>query len=141
MDKIETTFLTQEFKLLVCFPYIDDVFFIWTYGKKKLEEFFKDFNNYHPNIKLTHEFNKKAFPFRTLRWACLEVNWPQTCILSLLTKISSCPIHLLMQTIANVPWFLVKLWGLPGYAILKEILKDICTIWIHGSMQEAILNI
>ena len=63
MDKIETNFLTQEFKLLVCFRSIDDVFFIWTHGKEKLEEFLKDFNNYHPNIKLTHEFNKESIPF------------------------------------------------------------------------------
>ena len=63
MDKIETNFLTQEFKLLVCFRCIDNVFFIWTHGKEKLEEFLKDFNNYHPNIKLTHEFNKESIPF------------------------------------------------------------------------------
>ena len=35
MDEIETNSLdTQEFKLLVWFQYIDDVFFIWTHGKK-----------------------------------------------------------------------------------------------------------
>ena len=68
MDKIETNFLdTQEFKLLVWFRYIDDVFFIWTHGKEKLEEFLKDFNNYHPNIKLTHEFNKESIPFLDLK--------------------------------------------------------------------------
>ena len=43
------------------------VFFIWTYGKEKLEEFLKDFNNYHPNIKFTHELIKMTFPFWTLR--------------------------------------------------------------------------
>ena len=67
MDKIETNFLTQEFKLLVCFRSIDDVFFIWTHGKEKLEEFLKDFNNYYPNIKLTHEFNKESIPFLGLK--------------------------------------------------------------------------
>ena len=67
MDKIETNFLTQEFKLLVCFRYIDDVFLIWTHGKEKLEEFLKDFNNYHPNIKLIHEFNKESIPFLDLK--------------------------------------------------------------------------
>ena len=52
MDEIETNFLdTQEFKPLVWFRYIDDVFFIWTHGKEKLEEFLKGFNNYYPNIK------------------------------------------------------------------------------------------
>ena len=68
MDEIETTFLdTQEFKSLVWFQYIDDVFFIWKHGKQKLEEFLKDFNNYHPNIKFTHEFNEENIPFLDLR--------------------------------------------------------------------------
>ena len=68
MDEIETNFLdTQKIKLLVWFRYIDDVFFIWTHGKEKLEEFLKDFNNYHPNIKLTHEFNKESIPFLDLK--------------------------------------------------------------------------
>ena len=40
MDEIEANFFdAQEFKLLVWFRYIDDVFFIWTHGKEKLEEF------------------------------------------------------------------------------------------------------
>ena len=68
MDKIETNFLDmQEFKLLVWFRYIDDVLFIWTHGKDKLEELLKDFNNYHPNIKLTHEFNKESILFLDLK--------------------------------------------------------------------------
>ena len=49
MDERETKFLDiQEFKPLVWFQYIDDVFFIWTYGKGKLKEFLKIFNKYHP---------------------------------------------------------------------------------------------
>ena len=45
MDEIETNFLdTQKFKLLVWFRrYTDDVLFIWTHGKEKLEEFLKRF--------------------------------------------------------------------------------------------------
>ena len=35
MDERETNFLDkQEFKLVVWFRYIDDVFFIWIHGKK-----------------------------------------------------------------------------------------------------------
>ena len=59
IDQIETNFLdTQQFKPLVWFRYIN-VFFIWTHGTEKLEEFLKDFSNYQPNIKFTHEFNKE----------------------------------------------------------------------------------
>ena len=44
VDERETIFLdTQGFKLLVWFWYIDDVSFIWTDGKEKLEEFVKRF--------------------------------------------------------------------------------------------------
>ena len=35
--------------------------------KKKLEEFLKEFNNYHPDIKLTHEFNKESVTFLDLK--------------------------------------------------------------------------
>ena len=67
MGKIETNFLdAQGFKLLVWSRYIDDVFFTWTHDKEKLEEFLKDFNNYHLNIKLTYEFNKESIPFLDL---------------------------------------------------------------------------
>ena len=37
--------------------------------------------------------------------------------------------------------FLVKPRGLAGYAIIKQILKDIWTISNHGPKQEATLNI
>ena len=68
MDKTKTNFLDmEEFKLLIRFWYINVVFFIWTHGKEKLEEFLKDFNNYHPNIKLIHEFNKESIPFLDLK--------------------------------------------------------------------------
>ena len=68
MHKIETNFLdTQEFKPLVWFRYINDVFFIWTHGKEKLEEFLKDFNNYHHNIKFTYEFSKENILFLDLQ--------------------------------------------------------------------------
>ena len=62
MDKIETNFLdTQECKLLVWFRYMD-VFFIWTHGKEKLEQFLKRFQQLPPNFKFTHEFNKESIP-------------------------------------------------------------------------------
>ena len=68
MDEMETNFLhTQEFKPLVWFGYISNVFFAWAHGKEKLEKFLKIFNNYHPNIKFTHEFNKENIPFLGLK--------------------------------------------------------------------------
>ena len=107
MDKIEINFLTQDFKLLVCFWYIDDVFLIWTHGKKKLEEFLTDFNNYHPDIKLTHEFNKNSIPFLDLK-VSLSGGQLSTDLHKCTDKYQYLP-YLLIQTIANVPLFLVKL--------------------------------
>ena len=67
MDEIEIKFLkTQEFQPLVWFRYIDDVFFIWTHGPDKLVSFMTEFNNYHPNVKLTYESNKENITFLDL---------------------------------------------------------------------------
>ena len=38
MDDLQTNFLqSQSLQPLVCFRYIDDIFFIWTHGNDKLE--------------------------------------------------------------------------------------------------------
>ena len=60
---------------MLWFRYIDDVFFIWTHGKEKLEEFLEDFNNYYPNIKFTHEFNKERITFMDLKVALSGDQW------------------------------------------------------------------
>ena len=67
MDQVETEFLqTQQCKPLVWFRYIDDIFFIWTHGKEKLNKFLEDFNKFHPNLKFTHEFSEKNVTFLDL---------------------------------------------------------------------------
>ena len=64
MDETETKFLqTQEFRSLVWFGYIDDVYFIWTHGPDKFVSFITKFNNYHPNIKFLHESNNENMTF------------------------------------------------------------------------------
>ena len=67
MDKIESDFLkTQKAKPLVWYRYIDDVFFIWTHGEQKLNSFLEELNNYHLNIKFTHESSKGNISFLDL---------------------------------------------------------------------------
>ena len=57
MEQVESEFLkTQTHQQLVWFRYIDDIFFIWTHGQDKLEQFLVDLNKFHP-IKFTHEMN------------------------------------------------------------------------------------
>ena len=64
MDQYETEFLeTQKHKLLVWFRYIGDVFFICNHGKEKLSLFLEDLNEFHPNIKFSHETNKEWIHF------------------------------------------------------------------------------
>ena len=65
MDKLESDFLKSQEPLL-WYHYIDYVFFIWTHGEEKLALFLNDLNNFHPNIKFTHESNKEYIPFLDL---------------------------------------------------------------------------
>ena len=64
MDKLETRFLQSlSLQPLVWFRYIDDIFFIWTNAKDKLEKFLDDLNSFDDNIKYTHESSKENVAF------------------------------------------------------------------------------
>ena len=51
---------------MVWFRYIDDIFFIWTHGKDKLEKFLDDLNIFDNNIKFTYESSKENVTFLDL---------------------------------------------------------------------------
>ena len=53
--------------MVVVLRYIDDIFFIWTEGEDKLEGFLNRLNNFHPNLKFTHEKSKFSVNFLDLR--------------------------------------------------------------------------
>ena len=42
---------------------IDDIFCIWTHGEDKLKVFLENLNQFHPNIKFTHESSTESVPF------------------------------------------------------------------------------
>ena len=68
MDEVESEFLkTQERTPLVWLRYIDDIFFIWNYGKKHLKTFLQELNEFNPNLKFTYELNEKEIPFLDLK--------------------------------------------------------------------------
>ena len=49
MSDLEEAFMdTQEFLPYFYKRYIDDIFFIWTHGRDKLDIFFQQFNSFHP---------------------------------------------------------------------------------------------
>ena len=67
MDPVESEFLkTQQHQPLVRFRYIDGIFFISTYGQGKLEGFLDNFNKFHANLRLTHEYSRKNVTFLDL---------------------------------------------------------------------------
>ena len=67
MDELETKFLqSQSLQPLVWLRYIDDIFFIWTHGKDKLEMFLDGLNRFNNNIKFTHESSKENVTFLDL---------------------------------------------------------------------------
>ena len=67
MDKLERTFLqTQDHQPFLWFRHIGNIFFIWTYGEKRLPIFLEKLHKFHSNIKFTHESNKENISFLDL---------------------------------------------------------------------------
>ena len=57
----------QEYNPFTWLQYIDDIFFIWTHGEDKLKTFLENLNQFHPNIKFTHDSSTESIPFLDLR--------------------------------------------------------------------------
>ena len=59
MDRIENDILDPVLvNPWLWLRYIDDIFFIWKKGEDKLQGFLNRLNNFHPNLKFTHEKSK-----------------------------------------------------------------------------------
>ena len=43
----------------ICFRYIANICFIWTASKKGLDNFLVRLNNFHSNLKFTHERSRE----------------------------------------------------------------------------------
>ena len=68
MDQVEHKFLaTQINQSLIWLRYIDDIFFIWTHGKKELEKFMLSFDSFTPNLKFSYESSRKGISFLDLK--------------------------------------------------------------------------
>ena len=56
MDYPENQFLKNEqIQPWIWFMYINDTFFIWTASEKELDDFLERFNNFHLNLRFSHE--------------------------------------------------------------------------------------
>ena len=89
MDRVENEFLDSELvKLWLWLRYIDDVFFIWTESEKKLEGFLNRLNDFHPDLKFTHEKSKSSVNFWMSVLALPITKLRQICIANLLIVIS-----------------------------------------------------
>ena len=64
MEYIEREFLkSEQIQPWIWFRYIDDIFFIWIASGKELEEFLNHLNNFHPNLRFTHERSRENLNF------------------------------------------------------------------------------
>ena len=64
MDALEQQFLqSSPLKPLICWRYIDDIFFIWQHGEDKLKEFLRLLNSSHPTTKFTYEYSSNKITF------------------------------------------------------------------------------
>ena len=67
MDSLETPFLaSRPLKPLLYRRYIDDVFFLWTWGEDTLVQFLAALDNMHPSIKFTWVYSKETVNFLDL---------------------------------------------------------------------------
>ena len=48
------------------------IFFIWTHGEDKLKTFLENLNQFHPNIKFTHDSSTESIPFLDLSVKLLQ---------------------------------------------------------------------
>ena len=54
--------------LRVTYIYIhNDIFFLWTHGKERLETFLQELNNFDSDFKFIYDSNKKEIPFLDLK--------------------------------------------------------------------------
>lgn len=64
MGDLEERFLAGSgWNPWVWWRYIDDIFMIWQYGEKELDDFIKLLNNFHPTIKFTTKRSRERIDF------------------------------------------------------------------------------
>ena len=68
MYKAETEFLDEELlKPWVWLRYIDDIFFVWSYGEESLQQFLEHFNDFRHSLRFTSEISAHLVNFLDVR--------------------------------------------------------------------------
>ena len=69
MEHFERRFICPFIKTfsLICFKFIDDIFFIWTGSKTDVENFLNELNTKHPSIKFEYDISKEGISFLDIK--------------------------------------------------------------------------
>ena len=62
-DLEEKILSASEKKPMICWRYIDNIFFIWEHREESLEIFLNKLNSFHPTIKFTAKYSKETINF------------------------------------------------------------------------------
>ena len=90
IDKLETEFLeTQRDKSFWWVRYIDDIFFIWTHGQKKMKVFLEDLNKFYANLKFTSDSSEENVAFLELKFKLKQGKIETDFMLNLRTDINT----------------------------------------------------
>ena len=126
MDQIETKFLrTQSYQAMIWFRYIDDIFFIWTHGEKKLEKFMADFNAFNPYIQFMYESSKNTITFLDLDVALNNGRLEALYTLNPVIDINICSIHPHIQSMQKDLLCLAKLYVSVEFLLVKKTFEII----------------
>ena len=61
IDEMESEFLkSQELQHFLWLRFVNDIFFIWTYGEEKLTQFLNELNDFYSNLKFTYETSSRT---------------------------------------------------------------------------------
>ena len=141
MGQIETKFLrTQSHQPMVWFRYIVNIFFIWTHGEKKFEEFMVHFNAFNLNIQFTYESSRKSITFLDLDVALYNGRLEITVHVKLTERYQYFHYHSRIRSIQKDLLYLAKLYVSIEFVLVKRTFEIIASKWDHGLWRESNLK-
>ena len=131
----------SKIQLRIWFRCIDDIFFIWTASEKELDDFLERLNNFHSNIKVTHEPSKEEINFLMLLLELIMVNLSPVSTANPLMAINTFTFSDITLVAQNLQLFLVRLWEREEFLLIKVISLLMLESLRTGSKKETIQRI